>query len=105
MCAVPDPNGFGGPVRLRRDGMSEWKEIPLTHGYAENSRGIGAADMAYALQGGRPHRAGGELAFHVLDVMQAIHESSSEGRRIRIQSSSKRPAPLPLGFRHGILDE
>jgi predicted dehydrogenase len=102
---VPDPNCFGGPVRLRRAGTNEWKEIPLSHIYAENSRGIGAADMAYALQSGRPHRASGDLAFHVLDVMQAIHESSSDGRHIKIQSSCKRPAPLPLGLHHGILDE
>ena len=51
--SVPDPNTFGGPVRVRRAGASEWSEIPLTHGYAENSRGIGVADMAYALRSGR----------------------------------------------------
>jgi len=46
--SVPDPDGFGGPVRLRRAGASDWSEVPLTHGYAQNSRGIGVADMAYA---------------------------------------------------------
>jgi len=68
--SVPDPNTFGGPVWLRRVGAAEWSEMPLTHGYAANSRGLGAADMAYALRSGRPHRASGALAYHVLDVMQ-----------------------------------
>ena len=48
--SVPDPNGFGGPVRIRRAGASEWSEIPLSHIYADNSRGIGVADMAYGIR-------------------------------------------------------
>ena len=51
--AVPDPNGFGGPVRLRRRGAKDWDEIPLTHS-PDVGRGIGVADMAYALAHGRP---------------------------------------------------
>ena len=101
---VPDPNGFGGPVRFRRPGMEQWQEIPLTHGYAENSRGIGVADMANALKSGRPHRASGELAFHVLDIMHAFHDASAAGKHISLESSCRRPAPLPLGLRHGTLD-
>ncbi|MFN2108494.1 MAG: Gfo/Idh/MocA family protein, partial [Anaerolineae bacterium] len=102
--SVPDPNTFGGPVRVRRAGASEWSEIPLTHGYAENSRGIGVADMAYGLQSGRPHRASGDLAYHVLDVMHAIHDAANEGRRVTLESTCERPAPLPLGLRKGLLD-
>lgn len=36
-----------------RQETKEWNEVPLTHGYTENSRGIGVADMAYALRTGR----------------------------------------------------
>jgi len=103
--SVPDPNCFGGPVRVRRAGAPQWEEVPLTHGYAENSRGIGVADMAYALQSGRPHRASGELAYHILDVMHAFHDASREGRHIELKSTCSRPAPLPLGLAHGKLDE
>ena len=103
--SVPDPNGFGGPVRLRRAGAGEWSLMPHSHGYAENSRGIGVADMAYALRSGRPHRASGELTYHVLDVMHAFHDSSEQGRHIELQSTCERPAPLPMGLRHGTLDE
>jgi len=102
--SVPDPNTFGGPVRVRRAGASEWSEIPLTHGYAENSRGIGVADMAYALHSGRPHRANGDLAYHVLDIMHAIHDAADAGQRVTLESTCERPAPLPLGLRKGVLD-
>ena len=103
--SVPDPNGFGGPVRIRKPGAKEWNEVPLTHGYAENSRGIGVADMAYALRSGRPHRASGDLAYHVLDIMHAFHDASREGKHIELESHCERPAALPLGLRHGTLDD
>ncbi len=93
---VPDPNTFGGPVRISRRG-GEWEDVPLTHGFAENSRGIGLNDLAAAIRDGRPARASGELAFHVLDVMQAVHEASDQGRHIDIRSTCARPEPLPAG--------
>ena len=102
---VPDPDGFGGPVRLRRAGAGSWTEMPLSHGYAENSRGIGVADLAYALRSDRPHRTSGALAYHVLDVIQAFEEASLTGNHVEIASTCDRPAPLALGLRHGTLDE
>ncbi|WP_055107155.1 Gfo/Idh/MocA family protein [Paenibacillus ihumii] len=92
---VPDPNTFGGPVKYRKIGEAEWTEQPLLPGYTENSRGIGPADMAYSLIHGRPHRASGELAFHVLEAMWAFHESSDSGRYYEMTSRCERPAPLP----------
>jgi predicted dehydrogenase len=103
--AVPDPNTFGGPVRLRRAGEADWVEQPLTHGRTENSRSLGVADMAYALRSGRPHRASGELAFHVLDVMVSFAEASDAGRHVELSSGCQRPAALPPGLPEGRLDE
>jgi len=103
--SVPDPNTFGGPVYVRRAGASEWSEIPLTHGYAENSRGIGVADMAYAIRSGRPHRANGELAYHVLDIMHGFHDASDSGKHYELASTCQQPAPLPLNLPKGFLDE
>jgi predicted dehydrogenase len=103
--AVPDPNGFDGPVVVRRAGASEWSAVPLTHGYTKPSRGIGVADIAYALHSGRPHRANGELAYHVLDIMHAFHQASQEGRHVELTSTCSRPEPLPLGLAEGTLDE
>jgi len=103
--SVPDPNSFGGPVRIRRQGAADWSDIPLTHIYTENSRGIGVADMAYAIQSGRPHRVNGELAYHVLDLMHAFHDASREGRHHEMASTCVRPAALPMGLIAGTLDE
>ncbi|MGI6706597.1 MAG: Gfo/Idh/MocA family protein [Clostridia bacterium] len=103
--SVPDPNTFGGPVYVRRAGASEWSEIPLTHGYAENSRGIGVADMAYAIRSGRPHRANGGLAYHVLDIMHGFHDASDSGSHYELASTCEQPAPLPLNLPKGLLDE
>ena len=94
---VPDPNTFGGPIHLRRADENAWKEMPLTHGYIANSRGLGVADMAYAMKTGRPHRASGELAYHVLDIMQSLHESSEQGQHILLSSTCNRPTALTPG--------
>ena len=101
---LPSPNGFGGPVRLWRPDTAEYREVPHTHGYLEQSRGIGVADMACALRSGRPHRASGALAYHVLDMMHAFHESSETGRHVDLASGCGRPAALPIGLEDGRLD-
>jgi predicted dehydrogenase len=95
--SVPDPNAFGGPVRLRRAGSDDWTDISLTHGYTENSRGLGVADLAKAIQANRPHRANGEMAYHILEIMRAIHTASQQGRHIELTSSCQRPMPLSPG--------
>ena len=102
--AVPDPNTFNGPVLLRRADEREWSEIKLTHGYTENSRGLGVADLAYGLQSGRAHRASGQMAFHVVEAMQSILDASEAGRHIALVSTCPQPAPLPVGLKAGTLD-
>mgnify|MGYP001386828487 CR=1 FL=1 len=101
--SVPDPNIFGGVVQVRRADASEWSEAPLLFD-ARVGRGIGVADLAYAISSGRPQRASGELAFHVLDIMEAVEESSTEGRHVLLESTCARPAPLPMGLLRGELD-
>ena len=102
--SLPDPNTFGGPVRIRRAGAEEWSTVPIPFGYTQNSRGLGVADMAYAMQSGRPHRANGELTYHVLDIMHALLEASEAGRHVEIASTCARPAPLPLDLPPDTLD-
>jgi predicted dehydrogenase len=101
--SVPDPNSFGGSVHLR-EGKGEWREMPLTHANHENSRGIGVADMACALRSGRPHRANGDLAFHVLDLMHAFHDAADSRAHVELQSSCDRPAAIPPGLPAATLD-
>ncbi len=92
--SVPDPNMFGGPVRIKGPKDASWREVPLASTYSENWRGIGLSEMADSIRAGQPPRASGELAFHVLEVMEGIHRSS--GNRVEIRS--KFPQPEPFGF-------
>jgi predicted dehydrogenase len=101
--SVPDPNHFGGKVRIRQAGDDEWTEINPTHSI-DVSRGIGVADMAHAMRGNRVHRANGNVAFHVLDIMRSIEESSDVGRHLIISSQCDQPDPLPVGLAPGLLD-
>jgi len=101
--SVPNPSDFGGTVRLLDGGGKAWRERPLTH--QVGGRSLGVADMAYAIRSGRPHRASGELAAHVLDIMHAFERSSDAGRTIELTTTCTRPAPLPAGLPPGVLDE
>lgn len=100
---APDPNWFGGEVKIRRARDEQWRSFPLTHS-DQVSRGIGVADLAYGATYNRPHRANGNMAYHVLDIMHAIEESAQNGRHIDLTSMCDRPAMLPLGLLPGRLD-
>ena len=52
-------------------------------------------DLAHAIRTKRPHRASGELAYHVLEVMEAFQTSSERGKHVTIKSRPQRPAMLP----------
>ena len=93
--SVPDPNTFGGPVQLYQPEHQIWRDVPLRHGYTDNRRGLGVADMAMALRSGRRHRAHGDLTYHVLEVMHAFHIAADNKRTVKIDSHVSRPAPLP----------
>lgn len=115
----PDPDYHDGSVRLMRAERARWEEfdafrvlrvedrdwehVPLTHDGAV-LRGIGVADMAYALRGGRPHRASGELALHALEIMTAFERSARERAHVTLASTCGQPAALPAHLPHGRLD-
>jgi len=92
--SMPDPNTFDGPVRVKSAQDEEWRDVQLTHGHTEESRGLGVSDMAAAIRESRPHRANAEMAYHVLDLMQSFEEASTSGNHIEIQSRCERPAAL-----------
>ena len=101
---VPDPNTFGGPVKLLRPEQGGMMEMPLTFDYKENSRALGLADMAKALQTGRPFRPSYTQTYHVLEIMETFQKSSDAGQTIRLESRYQRPAPMLNNPIHGILD-
>jgi predicted dehydrogenase len=102
--SVPDPNWFGGEIELAT-AADDWHVVPTEHIYADgNYRIIGVADMAAAIRSGRPHRANGDIAFHVLEVMEAFQRSADSGTHVVIGSRPDRPAEMPTNRRFGDLD-
>ena len=113
---VPDPdpvhgaNLFHGPIwyRTRADsrwevqprptGRQNWRLANNTHGFNEDSRGLGLLDLAYAAQEGRLPRASGEMAYHVLEAMVGITEAPKRGGFVDLESSCTVPSILPETF-------
>ncbi|MBA2247756.1 MAG: Gfo/Idh/MocA family oxidoreductase [Chloroflexia bacterium] len=92
--SVPDPNTFGGPVRLYRRETKAWEEIPLDPGFVDNARGLGLSDFALSMTEGRSPRASAGLANHVLELMTATESAGDHGGTIILATTCDRPAPL-----------
>lgn len=92
-----DPNNFGSTNYLVKQ-RNEPVAFPFTHGFLENSRGVGAADMAWAIRQNRPHRASMEMAYHVFELIHGMYRSADSAEIYRLQSTFTRPQPLPTGY-------
>jgi predicted dehydrogenase len=92
--SAPDPNTFGGPVRLYRRETGVWEDVPLDHGFAGQDRGVGLADLANALRTGGQPRASAALANHMLELMQITQDAGSIGHTVKISTTCERPSPL-----------
>ena len=90
--AVPDPNRFDGDLRVRKAGDTDWTVIPSQGAAA--GRGSGVVDMVRAIRGGAPHRASGEMALHVLEMMTAIERSAVSAEFEPVETRFAAPAPL-----------
>lgn len=102
--SVPDPNSFGGPAFLKRMNDAERKEVSLAFGYSESFRGLGLADMARSISTGRPHRANDALAYHTVEIMEGMLESSQKKEFYTMKSTFKQPEMFPTGLVDGMLD-
>jgi len=102
--SVPDPNTFGGDIKLWRPEEGAFLKMPLAFAYPDNSRALGLADMAKALQSGRSFRASSEVTFHVLEVMSGILQSAKDGANVAMESSSARPAQMIRAALPGYLE-
>ena len=101
---LSDPNQFGGEVKFLPNAMDPrhpaqpvtlWSCTPYGNdGDLLGARGIGPAEMAEAISENRPSRASKEMAFHVLEVLEAIHKSNETGAFVQIRSDYDVPAPL-----------
>jgi len=92
-----DPNSFGGAVTLEKP-KNEKVLLPFTHGFQEQSRGLGAAEMAYSILAGRLHRASMEQACHVLEIVHGVLTSIETMKVYETKTNFERPQPLPEGY-------
>ena len=94
--SVPDPNMFSDEVQIYTSENREWKVAPASAGYMDAGRGFGLADMAIAIDKNQPHRASGDLAFHVLEIMESILKSAKGDQRITMKSTVAQPEKVPF---------
>ena len=90
---LPDPNTFGGPLRIRGP-RGEWEDVPVAGRGDRDTRGIGLDDMLHSLAAGCGHRASGRLALHVMETASAIVRSSDEGRSVDLETTIDAVEPL-----------
>jgi predicted dehydrogenase len=95
---MPDPNHFGGEVKVILKGQTEPVALPPTHAFIENSRGIGPAELAWSLRKGRKPRTSKEMAFHGLELLLGLYKSCETKKFYEMTSTFQRPAPIPRGF-------
>lgn len=97
ILAIEDPNKFGSILSLEKP-FGKAAEFPVTHGFEDECRGIGAAEMAWAIRSGRPHRASKEMGTHVLEILHGMEMSAESGQLYYLRTVFDKPVPLPAGF-------
>ena len=102
---LPDPDNFGGVVAISDRGAA-WEETdtstmlcgalnwPVEAPDRANYRMLGLADLSRAVIEGRTPRASGELALHVLEVMEAILRAAETGTAQAVPGMITQPAEL-----------
>lgn len=94
VLALPDPNAFEGPVRVKV-GRGEWRDVRYAAAGGRDARGIGIHDLVEAIAAGTPHRASALLGLHVVEVARAVLRSADEGRAVPIESAPAQPDGRP----------
>ena len=108
------PNIFGGDTLVKNAETYRWKNMPRHEGdedipweiaevrhdlgatsFVTNDRGIGLIDIAHAIEEGRPCRASGAMALHMLEVGEAILISAKENRYVQVNTTFDRPEAMP----------
>ena len=92
-----DPNTFGGAVTIQKPHNAP-ANLPFSHGFQEQSRGLGAAEMAWSVLADRPHRASKEMACHVLEIVHGIFKSIESKSSYQMTTTFAKPDILPEGY-------
>ncbi len=68
-----------------------YEEVPVANAFPGTDWGRALDDLSTAIESGRAHRATGEQAAHVVEILDAITTSIAEGRPVDIASSFTPP--------------
>lgn len=98
MIYMDDPNNFGGEVKVVLKGNNSPFAMQQNHPFSEEFRGLGTAEMAWAMRLGRTNRANKEMGYHALEVLHGIRISSQSRKHYDLDSSFLLPPALPRGF-------
>lgn len=93
-----DPNLFGGEVKVILKGNDEPFVMQQSHPFSGECRGLGAAEMAWAIRQGRKHRASKEMAYHALEILEGIRLSGETKMHYQLTSSFEKIAPFSRGY-------
>lgn len=78
---------FISPIRICNKTTGEWDEVPVPQD-EPFGRGLGVENLARALLFGEELVPSGALACHVVEIMDAIAESSATGRHVAIHRTN-----------------
>ncbi len=91
-----DPNEYTGPVAIRAK-TGDNMVLPQPFGFTDNSRGLGCADLAYAIRNGRKPRTGWECGLHTLEAAEYMIRSGEEGMIHTMETTCERAEPFAQG--------
>ena len=104
---LPHWNFYEADFDLYRHGPEggAWQAITTERPYVGGAwRGLGVADMAAAILARRPHRASGERANHVLEIMESLVHSAATDAPVPITTPYTKPEPFADRLAAGELD-
>ena len=108
----PDPNMFGGPIKVSNSEGGNWKEYSTEHmrlgktnifnqsGRSNESptnanyRGVGLSDMIFAIENQSIHRCNGELVLHVLDMLDTTILSAKHSSTLKLRTTCDNTKPF-----------
>lgn len=98
--SVTNPNRFDGTPRVHFSDMNdgEWEEVSVERDHPGQGRGLGIVDLAYSLRSDWDQRIGGDVAYHVLEVMAGLRNSADATEYVEMSEPCERPDSVPDGF-------
>ncbi len=90
--SLPDPNCFSGENDKYYSKYSKsWEVFPSYYDVFDNFRGISIAEMAEGILKNKRFRANGDIALHVVDVMEKVLKSIENNQPFNTETYCESP--------------